>query len=99
MFSAAPETLTRGSISPGRIPAGGPGEPCFRGGLEAGGVTGGEAARPALDLGPARAAARDLAQHGVVAHAGVEAQAGDHDEGVAGVRVDREPLALALLAP
>src|SRR5262249_38928486 len=29
----------------------------------------------------------------------VQAQAGDHRVGVAGVRVDRDPLALALLAP
>src|ERR671937_2172716 len=34
-----------------------------------------------------------------VAVAGVEAQAGDHDEGMARIRVDRDPLALAGLAP
>ena len=41
---------------------------------------------------PARALAACVARR-------VEAQAGDHDVGVAGVRVDRQPLAAARLAP
>src|SRR4051812_6677270 len=67
--------------------------------LEAVRVTGAEAARGALGLGPAGAAARDLAADRVVPHTGVEPQSGDDHEGVARVRVDREPLALAPLAP
>ena len=60
-----------------------------------------EAARVAQRDAPARAAlgrARDLAARDA-ARARVQAQAGDDGEGVARVRVDRDPRALALQAP
>ena len=60
-----------------------------------------EAARVAQRDAPARAAlggAHDLAA-GDAAGARVQAQAGDDGEGVAGVRVDRDPGALAASGP
>src|SRR5436305_2035609 len=59
-----------------------------RGSLEAARVTSHVAARRPHVLVPARAAARRVA-------GGVEAQPGDHREGMAAVRVDGDPLALA----
>src|SRR5437868_8752017 len=69
-------------------------------GLEADGVAG---AVPAGWPGaaPARSATRRGAMNlgGTVTEAGVEAKAGDHDEGVTRVRVNGNPLALAGVAP
>src|SRR6185436_17859482 len=71
---------------------------------EADGVTLLVAARRALGRAPARAALGRLLELALVrpgdrGHARVQAQAGDHGIGVAGVGVDRDPLALAALAP
>src|SRR4051812_11312570 len=63
--------------------------------LQAGGVPGVEALRGAGDRAPARA----LAAVRVAGGAGVQADAGDDRERVARVRPDRDPGALAGLAP
>src|SRR6478736_2031771 len=99
MGSRGSRRLIRQSSAARRIPAQESSGEAARG-LVARRVAGLEARRRAVVLAPARSVAgARLVERGATAGRGVEAQTGDHDVGVAGVRVDGDPVAGARLAP